>query len=257
MVGRLVRADLRRLVRRRLARLALIHLRRRPGDLAAFNPLHGLAFLVGARLARLCRAGLGISDRHRRGSALCGHGPFRAPPDQRGVVCSGVSALTLNYLGQGAMVLTRSARRSCQSVLLNGAGCCAPLIVVLATARHHHRQPSGDFRRLFADPTGDPARPAAALARSVQTSEQHFGQIYHAASELLLLIGVILLVVIFKTLERAGLRLWHLGDRRDDHLVACWRSWRSGKCCKPPLWLAMGIMAPFILMEASSWPPTC
>ncbi len=70
-------------------------------------------------------------------------------------------ALALNYLGQGALVLGRSeGDREPVLPALSRLGAAAD-----GGARHRRdrdRQPGGDHRRLFADPAGDPARPAAA-----------------------------------------------------------------------------------------------
>jgi hypothetical protein len=82
-------------------------------------------------------------------------------------------ALALNYLGQGAYALNRlevaNGRgprvRQPRLVLPDGARQLRPSRwSMLATLATDHRQPGGDHRRLFADPAGDPARPAAAAA---------------------------------------------------------------------------------------------
>jgi KUP system potassium uptake protein len=70
------------------------------------------------------------------------------------------------------------------------------------------------------------------------TSETHAGQIYLPRVNRMLLIGVMLLVLLFRTFERAGLRLWHRrlhhhgrrrhhGLRRDLEIVELARGHRS------------------------------
>ena len=70
-------------------------------------------------------------------------------------------SLALNYLGQGALVLADpKAIENPFFLLLSGLGAVAD--GGAGDRRDRDRQPGGDYRRLFAEPAGDPARPAAA-----------------------------------------------------------------------------------------------
>ena len=70
-------------------------------------------------------------------------------------------ALLLNYMGQGAMLLSQTPAEALETVknpffFLAPEAFRLPL-VILATAGDDHRQPGGDFRRLLGHPAGDPA----------------------------------------------------------------------------------------------------
>ena len=70
-------------------------------------------------------------------------------------------ALLLNYMGQGAMLLSQvpggCPRNRQESLLLPCAGGAAPAARHPCHAGHDHRQPGRDFGRLLGDAAGDPA----------------------------------------------------------------------------------------------------
>ena len=86
-------------------------------------------------------------------------------------------ALMLNYMGQGAMILSLDPAAA-DATLANPFFFLAPESDAAAARhprhlRHHHRQPGGDFRRLLGDPAGDasglhPAPPHPAHQRSAR-----------------------------------------------------------------------------------------
>ena len=77
--------------------------------------------------------------------------------------CFVLPALTLNYLGQGALVLSNPAAVENPFFLMAPPWALLPLVVSV-DGRHRHREPGGDHRRLLAAAPGDPAWPPAAHA---------------------------------------------------------------------------------------------
>ena len=69
-------------------------------------------------------------------------------------------ALLLSYAGQAALLVENPALDGNPFFKLAPGWAVIPL-VVLATLRHHHRQPGDHHRRLLAHPAGDAAQLAA------------------------------------------------------------------------------------------------
>ena len=129
-------------------------------------------------------------------------------------------ALLLNYMGQGAMILSADAGHGAGqgqgSVLLSGSRHAAAAAGAARDRGDDHRQPGGDLGRLFGDPAGDPARLRAAppdhphqrkrgradLHPDRQLGADDHG--HHAGADLPQLVQ-----------PRRG--LWHRRRRRDDH----------------------------------------
>ena len=133
-----------------------------PGVLWALNPFYGVAFLHASRHDRTGHARRGVSRRDRGRSALCRSRSFRPRADPARVVPLVLPALAINYLGQGALVYAASGSDR-QSVLSALSRLGAHPDGGPGDDRHRDREPGGDYRRLFADQPGDPARLAAAV----------------------------------------------------------------------------------------------
>ena len=88
-------------------------------------------------------------------------GHFGPAPIRRAWFFLVFPALTLNYLGQAALIL-HSAGRGCQSVLPAAAELEPAADGGAGHRGHRDRQPGGDLRRVLAVPAGDAARAAAA-----------------------------------------------------------------------------------------------
>ena len=106
-------------------------------------------------------------------------------------------ALLANYYGQGALLLADPDRRL-QPVLQAGA-----VLGALSPGRGRHdgdgdRLAGDDLGRLLDGPAGDPAG-ASPRARILHTSPNEFGQIYVPAVNWLQLVGVLGIVLAFKT----------------------------------------------------------
>jgi KUP system potassium uptake protein len=155
-------------------------------------------------------------------------------------------SLTLNYLGQGALVLAHPEAIS-NPFFLMAPEMLRPALVVLATAATiiaSQAVISGAYSLT------QQAIQLGLLPRLeiVQTSAHTLGQIFMPQVNFLLLVGVVLLVVIFKSSSAlaSAYGISVIGAMITSSLlaiVAIWKLW------KRPLWQAIAIMAPFILVE--------
>ena len=126
------------------------------------TPIYGVIVLRQPPGVSLRGPRRGLPGGHRRRGALCRSRPFRPRADPRRLALLRLPGAGPQLSRPGRAGPRRPGRRprtpssgSCPT------GPCLPLVDP-GHARHHHRQPGGDHRRLLADPAGGPARPAAA-----------------------------------------------------------------------------------------------
>ena len=106
---------------RRSASLGVVDIVRSPQVLAALNPLHALRILDGARLStRFVVLGAVVLAVTGAEALYADMGHFGKAPIRIAWFASCCPALTLNYFGQGALLLARS-RRGRESVLPAGS----------------------------------------------------------------------------------------------------------------------------------------
>jgi KUP system potassium uptake protein len=180
-----------------LAVMGLVHISDDPSVLAAINPWYGIQFLLSHGTIGLVTLGavfLAVTG----GEALYADlGHFGRKPIQSGWFFLVLPALLINYFGQGALVLSNPAAiensfyRMVPEVLL------LPLIVLATAATVIASQAviTGAYSLV---------RQAVQLGLLPRfevryTSETHAGQIYLPRVNTLLLIGVLLLVLLFRT----------------------------------------------------------
>ena len=125
-------------------------------------------------------------------------GHFGRKPIQTAWLGLVLPALLINYFGQGALVLADPA------AIENPFYRLVPDSAAAADdragdGRDRDRQPGGDHRRLFAGAAGDPARPAAAARHPCTPRRRMSARSTFRASTRALLIGVLLLVGLFRT----------------------------------------------------------
>ena len=180
-----------------LAVMGLIHISDDPSVLAAINPWHAVHFLLSHGTIGLVTLGavfLAVTG----GEALYADlGHFGRKPIQAGWMFFVLPSLLLNYFGQGALVLSNPAaienpfyRMAPETMLL-------PLVVLATAATVIASQAviTGAYSL---------TRQAVQLGLLPRfevrfTSETHAGQIYLPRVNRLLLIGVLLLVLLFRT----------------------------------------------------------
>src|SRR5262249_32552197 len=139
----------------------------------------------------------GVSRRDRRGGPVCRSRPFRPGADPERLAGVRLSRPDAQLSGAGRPPAQRSEGAG-ESVLsaLSGLGTTADGCP--RDRRHRHRQPGGHPRALFADQAGHRARSVAAPGDQ-HTSEEHEGQIYMPRINSSLLVGVLLLVALFRS----------------------------------------------------------
>src|SRR4051812_11142365 len=180
-----------------LALMGLVHISDDPSVLAAINPWYGIQFLLTHGTIGMVTLGavfLAVTG----GEALYADlGHFGRKPIQAGWLYFVLPSLLINYFGQGALVLSdptaieNSFYRMVPDILL------LPLVVLATAATVIASQAviTGAYSL---------TRQAVQLGLLPRfevryTSETHAGQIYLPRVNTLLLIGVILLVLLFRT----------------------------------------------------------
>jgi KUP system potassium uptake protein len=178
-----------------MAILGLYHLSDDLSILTAFNPLHAAGFFVNNGLASFFVLGsvfLAVTG----GEALYADmGHFGRKPIRLAWAFLVFPALTLSYLGQGALVLSNPAAAENPFFLMAPPALLLPLVLlsVAATIIASQAVISGAFSMM------QQAVQMGLLPRFEirHTSETQLGQIYLPKVNLILLIGVLCLVVIF------------------------------------------------------------
>jgi KUP system potassium uptake protein len=180
-----------------LAVTGLIHISDDPSVLAAINPWYGIQFLLSHGTIGLVTLGavfLAVTG----GEALYADlGHFGRKPIQSAWFFLVLPALLINYFGQGALVLSNPAAIENSFYRMVPESMLLPLIVLATAATVIASQAviTGAFSLV---------RQAVQLGLLPRfevrfTSEAHAGQIYLPRVNMLLLIGVLLLVLLFRT----------------------------------------------------------
>jgi KUP system potassium uptake protein len=180
-----------------LAVMGLVHISDDPSVLAAINPWYGIQFLLSHGTIGLVTLGavfLAVTG----GEALYADlGHFGRRPIQSGWFFLVLPALLINYFGQGALVLSHPAAIENSFYRMVPDSMLLPLIVLATAANVIASQAviTGAFSLV---------RQAVQLGLLPRfevrfTSESHAGQIYLPRVNMLLLIGVLLLVLLFRT----------------------------------------------------------
>ena len=89
-----------------LAAIGLVHICENPGVLAAFNPIYGVHFLLNHGLIGFTVLGLVFLAVTGAEALYADLGHFGRRPIQMAWLCLALPALTINYFGQGALVLS-------------------------------------------------------------------------------------------------------------------------------------------------------
>jgi KUP system potassium uptake protein len=177
--------------------MGLVHISDDPSVLAAINPWYGIQFLLSHGTIGLVTLGavfLAVTG----GEALYADlGHFGRRPIQSAWFFLVLPALLINYFGQGALVLSNPAAIENSFYRMVPESMLLPLIVLATAATVIASQAviTGAFSLV---------RQAVQLGLLPRfevrfTSETHAGQIYLPRVNMLLLIGVLLLVLLFRT----------------------------------------------------------
>jgi len=180
-----------------LAVVGVVRIAEHPGVLAAFNPLYGLSFLAHNGLIGFTVLGLVFLAVTGAETLYADLGHFGRMPIQVAWLGLALPALTINYLGQGALVLANPQTIENPFFLMFPAWALWPAVLLTTAATVIASQ---------AVITGAYSLTRQAIQLGLlprfdirHTSNEVAGQIYLPRINWLLLIAVLLLVVIFKT----------------------------------------------------------
>jgi KUP system potassium uptake protein len=224
----------------------LDHIADDPGVLAAFNPAYALSFLAGHGFIGLVTLGAVFLAVTGAEALYADLGHFGRKPIQTAWLFFVLPALALNYLGQGALVLSDQSAVTNPFYRLVPAWALYPMIALATAATVIASQAviSGAFS-LTNQAVQLGLMPRLQIRR---TSETLAGQIYIPRIRGLLLVGTLMLVVLFRSSN--GLAFAYgvavAGTMLVDGLMAyivIWRVWKWS------LLAAMALMAPFILID--------
>lgn len=179
-----------------LATIGIVRVAEYPGVLAAFNPIYGLTFLLHNGLIGFTVLGLVFLAVTGSETLYADLGHFGRLPIQAAWLGLALPALTLNYLGQGALVLANPQAIENPFFLMFPSWALWPIVILTTAATVIASQ---------AVITGAYSLTRQAIQLGLlprfnirHTSEEVAGQIYLPRVNWLLLIAVLLLVVIFK-----------------------------------------------------------
>jgi len=230
------------------AAIGAVHIADDPSVLAAINPFYGINFLLGHGTIGLVTLGAVFLAVTGSEALYADLGHFGRRPIQAAWFFAVLPALVINYFGQGALVLATPAAIENPFYRLVPESMLLPLIALATAATIIASQ---------AVITGAYSLTQQAIQLGVlprfeirHTSEAHYGQIYIPRINLLLFIGVLLLVGVFRTSSElaasytlaVAATVWVAGPLG---LIVIWKLWRW------PLSAAVMLMAPFILADSA------
>ena len=218
-----------------------------PGVLAAINPLYGFGFLIEHQVIGLVALGAVFLVVTGSEALYADMGHFGRKPIQTAWFVLVLPALALNYFGQGALLLADPKAIENPFFRLFPEWGLYPMVILATAATVIASQ---------AVITGAYSITSQAIQLGLlprlevrHTSEEMAGQIYMPRVNWLLLGGVLLLVLMFRSssalasayvlaVSATNLMAVVLG------FVVIWKCWRW------PLWLTALLMVPFILVDA-------
>jgi KUP system potassium uptake protein len=229
-----------------LAALGVLHLSRDLAILAAFNPLHAAAFLAthaGLGFVVLGSVFLTVTGAE---ALYADMGHFGRKPIASAWFWLVFPALTINYLGQGAMVIADPSTIG-NPFFLMAPEAWRPAVLLIATAATiiaSQAVISGAYSL---------TQQAIQLGllprmRIMQTSARHFGQIYMPQVNYLLMLGVLFMTFSFGSSSALGSAygVSVIGAMITSSLLAVVAIW---KVSQRPMWLAVALMTPFLIIE--------
>jgi KUP system potassium uptake protein len=229
-----------------LAVLGLTHIGDAPRILYAFNPVHGLRFLFSHGMLSFVVMGSVFLAVTGAEALYADMGHFGRRPIQIAWTGFVLPALVLNYLGQGALLLTNPVAIENPFFLLAPDWAVLPLVILatVATVVASQATITGAFSL---------ARQAIQLGllprlEITHTSDKLEGQIFIPRVNRILLLGVLMLVAMFKSSSSlaSAYGIAVTASMVVDSLLAfvvVWRLW------KWPLWGVVAAMGTFLVIE--------
>jgi KUP system potassium uptake protein len=229
-----------------LAVLGLSHIGDAPRILHAFNPVHGIRFLFSHGMLSFVVMGSVFLAVTGAEALYADMGHFGRRPIQIAWTGFVLPALVLNYLGQGALLLTNPDAIQNPFFLLAPDWALLPMVILatVATVIASQATITGAFSL---------ARQAIQLGllprlEITHTSDKLEGQIFIPRVNRILLLGVLLLVAMFKSSSSlaSAYGIAVTASMVVDSLLAfvvVWRLW------KWPLWGVVAAMGTFLTIE--------
>jgi KUP system potassium uptake protein len=229
-----------------IAVAGLWHIAQNPVVLFAINPWYGVDFLIHHGIIALFTLGAVFLVMTGAEALYADLGHFGRGPIRFAWLTIVLPALTINYLGQGALVLANPKSIENPFFLLYPHWALLPMVVLATAATVIASQAviTGAYSL---------TRQAIQLGllprlEIVHTSEALFGQIYMPRVNTLLLIGVLLLVALFRS---SGALASAYGIAVTGTMVVTammafvviWRVWGWSK------WAAAALMVPFLFID--------
>ena len=226
--------------------LGAMHIHDSPRILLAFDPIYGLRFLFGHGLIGFVVLGSVFLAVTGAEALYADMGHFGRLPIQGAWLTFVLPALTLNYLGQGALVLSNPATVENPFFLMAPPWALLPLVIMATVATIIASQ---------AVITGAYSLTRQAIQLGLlprmlilHTSETQEGQIYIPKVNRLLLVGVLLLVLMFKSSSSLasayGIAVTGtMVVTTALAFVVVWKLWRW------PLWLAVLFISGFLIID--------
>jgi KUP system potassium uptake protein len=229
-----------------LAIAGLAHVATNPGVLAAFDPSYGASFLIGHRLIGFITLGAVFLAVTGAEALYADLGHFGRRPIQAAWLLVVLPSLAVNYLGQGALVLADPKAIENPFFLLYPSWALLPMVGLATAATVIASQ---------AVITGAYSVTRQAIQLGLlprfeirHTSEAHAGQIYMPRVNTLLLVGVLLLVGLFRSSSAlaSAYGIAVTGTMVVTTMMAfvvIWKGWRWAA------WAAAAFILPFLLIE--------
>jgi KUP system potassium uptake protein len=224
----------------------LMHIADEPGVLAAFNPAYAIAFLATHGMIGLVTLGAVFLAVTGAEALYADLGHFGRKPIKTAWLYFVLPALALNYLGQGALVLSDPTAVANPFYRLVPSWALYPMIALATAATVIASQAviTGAFS-LTSQAVQLGLLPRLQIRR---TSETQAGQIYIPRIRGMLLVGTLLLVMLFQSSNglASAYGVAVAGTMLVDGVMAfivIWRVWKWA------LWAAIALMVPFIIID--------
>ncbi len=228
--------------------LGAIHIPDAPRMLLAFNPLYGIEFLFGHGLLGFIVLGSVFLAVTGAEALYADMGHFGRLPIQMAWLFFILPALTLNYLGQGALVLAHPSTITNPFFLLAPAWALLPLVLLatIATVIASQAVITGAYS-LTRQAIQLGLLPRMEIQHKSETQE---GQIFIPKVNRLLLIGVLLLVLLFKNSSALASAYGvavsgTMVVTTALAFVVVWKKWNW------PFWASAGFVSVFLLIDGA------